>query len=242
MRKLTPLIIAALILISCEPINRKYSPKTVQQDTLDIKKSGIQKNSYELLRRGIAKKESDPYNRELSMAKTYSDILRVVIEHEKNKAKYFVSAFASSFLKQNPNYLNNDATKEEFDSKFEEAVIDTLRFVGVNMPLKLEGVKNSKGKYYVHFSTTIHGTEDKQFIHYFDILGEVSQKTAGALIEGKTYNVRFTPFSFTRSLPFIKEMTNKLVYTPSVNIRKKDYGNQYEVSLGVMVGAFDEIK
>lgn len=242
MRKWSPLILITILLLSCNPMNRKYSPSTVQKDTLDIKKSGLRKESYQLLRWGIAQKVSNPHSVEFSKAKTYSDILRTVIEVEANKPKYFITIFANSFIKENPNYFNNDATMEEVDGRFEKNVLDTLRHVGIKMPLKLEGVKKNESKFYAHFSTTINGIEDRKFTHYFDVLGEISQKQAESLREGQMYNVKFTPFSFVRSTSFISKMSNKMAYSPSVSIRNDSYGNGYKVLLGVMVGAFDEIK
>ena len=153
--------------------------------------------------------------------------------------------FLTNFLKENPNWNQNDIVNEQVNKKFEEEIeIQIKNGILNDFPLELGEINEySDGKYAAVFSSHYIKSDaiDYQNILYntnFDVIGLIPKDKISILQKDKTYTIKGTFKKFLTG--DFRDYINGMVYTPSVEI-SKDMSNT-DVSIGIILMEISEIK
>ena len=154
----------------------------------------------------------------------------------------------SSFMKEHPNYLNNDVTKEEGDKAFEEAFMDTTKNYFQGVPAKLALITKNGNSYLAQFHCWITPNNFKyqKPVHEVncDIVTLVSDSLVDKLVEGEYYLLKGFVIERFKTFDVMEAVLGKSTtgITDVFGLRKNDiYDDQYDVNLGYLFYHLDGI-
>lgn len=158
-----------------------------------------------------------------------------------------LEAFVTDFSHENPNYNNNELTRNIGDSIFKCKFIATLDTINLldDIPMTLIRVSKNSGKYMAHFSADLksldynkyRNTNALRFLH-LDVVTEISKEEVEFLKESKNYYIH--P-KFISTIPTIKLFTYILGDKTLVWSNEFSYSNG-DINLGMMLVDSDSIK
>lgn len=158
-------------------------------------------------------------------------------------------ALVDSYMKDHPNYLNNDITKEEGDKYFQKIIVDTTKNYLAGIPLKLQTLNKNGEEYVAQFYCWGRegGYEFKSPVHslHCDVITVVPDSLVQTLKEGDCYLLDGCVIERIANLQVMEELLGKstTAITPLFGIREDDiYRDKYEVNLGLLYFHLEGIK
>lgn len=168
---------------------------------------------------------------------------------KKEVAKLPLEDLVEKFMKEHPNYLNNDVTMEEGDNAFHEIFMDTTKNYLEGVPVKLKTINKNGTKYFAQFqSWTRPNNFDFNTPVYCvnaDILTIIPDSMVSTLKEDSYYTLEGCVIENMASLDVMESLLGKSTYavTPVFGIRKNSiYDDRFEINLGLLFFHLDGLK
>lgn len=154
-----------------------------------------------------------------------------------------------TFMKDHPNYLNNDVTIEEGDKEFQKIVIDTAKKFLNGIPMELVAINKNNKSYMAQFQCWITPSafeyQSPVSKVMFDIVTPVPDSLVDGLKEKEYYVLEGIIIEKSADMNVFETLLGKntMGTTPIFGIRKDDvWDDKYEVHLGLMFFRMISIK
>ena len=168
---------------------------------------------------------------------------------QKEVEKLPIEEFVEKFMKEHPNYLNNDITMEEGDKAFHEIFVDTTKNYLKGIPVKLTAINKNGNAYFAQFQSW---TRPKNFDFNppvycvnCDILTVIPDSLVTTLKENSFYTLEGCVIENMANLGVMEAMLGKSTYgvTTVFGIRKNSiYDDRFEINLGLLYYHLDGIE
>ena len=156
-----------------------------------------------------------------------------------------------TFMKEHPDYLNNEVTMQNGDVEFQKVIIDTTINYIEGIPLELKKLCNNGKSYMAQFQcwhTTRPYFDFQEPIQdaHFDIITAVPDSMIVSLKEGEYYTLSGVIIERIANINVFRAMLGNdyaMAYTPTVGIRRNDiWKEKYDVEMGMIYFHLDSLK